>query len=230
MAWTAPSATDYAVAEVVTAAKLNSNVANNLRYLKGTDGPVSIDNTIASLIAAGGASVEAQGTSNNSNARFRLLAKQSGGTVVDYRIFANALSADGELAIYDATAAAERLRITSAGFVGINQASPAGRFQVNDVESGILFWRNAAVAGTIVPVLAAGSVAGSLSGFYVCYDGTQRTAGALTGVNAATLAANFNLQTSTGTYTLHLNANGSVDVQRTAGTGTAKICLWLLYQ
>jgi hypothetical protein len=42
MAWTNP--TSYTSGEVVTAAKLNSDVYFNLRFLKGLDGAISLDN------------------------------------------------------------------------------------------------------------------------------------------------------------------------------------------
>jgi hypothetical protein len=57
MAWVSPKS--WSVGEVVTAANLVIHLTNNTRYLKGMDGPVTIDNnltsvgTLASSIAAG---------------------------------------------------------------------------------------------------------------------------------------------------------------------------------
>ena len=45
MAWTTPVA--YSAGEVVTETKLNEQVKDNLRYLKGSDGPVGIDSSVA---------------------------------------------------------------------------------------------------------------------------------------------------------------------------------------
>ncbi len=44
MAWTAPY--DWSVGEVVTAAKLNEQLRHNMRYLKGLDGDVVIEDDI----------------------------------------------------------------------------------------------------------------------------------------------------------------------------------------
>ena len=57
MAWTAPA--DFNTGEVVTAAKLNTHVRDNLRYLKGLDGAIALD---AALSVTG--SVQSSGTFN----------------------------------------------------------------------------------------------------------------------------------------------------------------------
>jgi len=44
MAWTTPQ--DFTTGEIVTAAKLNTNVRDNTRYLKGLDGDVTLDDDL----------------------------------------------------------------------------------------------------------------------------------------------------------------------------------------
>ena len=48
MGWTAPAAigTDWSVGEIATAAKMNSHLSDNLRYLKGSDGAITLDNDL----------------------------------------------------------------------------------------------------------------------------------------------------------------------------------------
>ena len=43
MAWTSPSSgAEFSVGELVTAAKMNTKITDNLRYLKGLDGNVGL--------------------------------------------------------------------------------------------------------------------------------------------------------------------------------------------
>lgn len=53
MAWTSPRT--YVAGEVITAAIFNDHIRSNLRYLKGLDGSVTIDNdlTVSNLLTAG---------------------------------------------------------------------------------------------------------------------------------------------------------------------------------
>lgn len=51
MAWTTPAT--YTTGEIVTASKLNTHIRDNLRYLKGLDGGILLENTLSVNYAAG---------------------------------------------------------------------------------------------------------------------------------------------------------------------------------
>ncbi len=105
MAWTAPAT--WSVSEIVTASKMNTHIKDNLRYLKGLDGAVTIENDLT-VQTASTAALIAQSTANGSLARLSLIAKTAGGAAVDYRFLTNALGA-GEWVVYDNAASAVRM-------------------------------------------------------------------------------------------------------------------------
>jgi len=123
---------------------------------------------------------------------------------------------------------AERVRITSGGNVGVNVASPQGRFHLHDGTGGLLFVTKTGitnVAQTLIPN-AAGDVTGGLAGFFVANDGLGAVA------NAFTMLPGDNLDIVIGGYTMRLalNANGALTAVRQAGTGTATLVMlavWL---
>lgn len=256
MAWTAPAS--YGVGDVLTAANLNTYLRDNLKYLKGQAGAVSLEDnlgvvdatptsdwvptnqymTIATAASPGSASVALKGARSGSDSAFAVLyginlsatgSDKTGGAVSFNRDGA-ANSANISFLTRNAGAIAEGMRIDKAGNLGVGITAPQGKLHAFDTESGIFLWRTATVVGSTVAVLAAGSVVAGLAGFYIVYDGSNRSSGSIPNIAATgTLAVTHTLHTGTGTYVLHLNANGSVDVQRTSGSGTGQISLWLLY-
>lgn len=256
MTWTAPRT--WSTSEVVTASMMNIHVRDNLKFLKGQSGDIYLEDDVgvgtstpvANINAAatraltvssigsgesGGLFMEGNRTTDAAVGQIGFLNVAATGT--DKRIaliISNRENSNdsGNLRFFTRNAGTlgEAVRIDRAGNVGIGTTAPQGLLHAFDTESGIFLWRNTAVAGSTVQVLAAGSVVAGLSGHYVVYDGSNRSSGAIPNVAATgTLAVTHTLHTGTGTYVLHLNANGSVDVQRTSGTGTGQISLWLLY-
>jgi hypothetical protein len=221
---------------------MNTHVRDNFNYLKGNAGAVVISDTLqATQLGVGVAASASYAAYINSGALpTRIERSGSAGSWLELRSASQDATnkwslrirdlAEGDFSIYDMTAADPRLYINSIGNVGIGVTAPKGRFHAFDTESGAFLWRNTAVAGSTVAVLAAGAVVAGVSGLYVVYDGSNRSSGSIPNVAATgTLAVTHTLHTGTGTYVLHVNANGSVDVQRTSGSGTGQISLWLLY-
>jgi hypothetical protein len=235
MAWTPPGSPYFVVAEVVTAAKMNV-LSDNLRYLKGTDGAVQIDNDLTASLS-GGAALIAQGTANGSLARLSLIAKTVGGASVDYRYMANALGG-GEWVVYDNVASAVRLWLTSGGNLGVGPlagaAAPAGALHVRGAGGGMLFLSATAVGAAIQTLSAAGTV--TVQAFVI---GTIRNNGG-SGVNFYTSFAGSTLflgQTFTSSITtaadqlqIAVTAGGAITVQRVAGSNTFEVDLLVLYK
>lgn len=226
MGWTAPAT--YSVSEIVTAAKLNLHIRDNLNYLKGTSAPVVIDNDLTSVLAGGG-TLAAEGTNNNSFARLRMLCKLTSSAVVDWRIMANAVSGLGELVFYDATAVAERMRLDASGNVGIGTTAPQGKLHAAGVGGGIMFLTVAAVT-SIVTIAVAGTVTRSAFFWLTDHNNTTGTGvGALNGTQV-TISGNTTYA-NTDTMEVAITAGGAITFRRSVGTnGTHDMRCWVQYQ
>lgn len=221
MGWTAPAT--YSVSEIVLASKLNTHIRDNLNYLKGNAGAVAISDDITATLA-GGASLAAEGTNNNSFARLRMLCKLTAGTVVDWRIMANAISGLGELSFYDATAALERMRITSGGNVGFGVVPEAtSRHHVKGSIVNWVFWEGDAIDGTARTVLANGSALYAQAGFAITRPSNGATPNVLS-LNATSLLG-ATLYSVASDQCLLTAGSGGYIVQRTSGSLTYKVAL-----
>jgi len=226
MAWSAPVA--FTVGSVLTAAQMNA-VSDNLNYLKGTAGPVVFDNTLNAVLTTG-ASVGAEGTANGSNARMRLAAKQAGGAVVDWRIFANALSNAGEFSIYDNQAALERLRIDAAGNVGIGTTAPQAKLHVKGAAGGnVGFFEGNGITSGTVTVLPTGS----FTKFMCIFGGARDDTSAFTNTFSQTLPSGAGGTAFFGSGAPNqlavATASGGVTISRVGGTDTYSFCGWVFY-
>jgi hypothetical protein len=133
----------------------------------------------------------------------------------------------------------EKMRLTSAGRLGINRSSPQGIVHAYDTISGCLKWEYDGIDGTARTVLpdAAGDVVGRATFLYVIVNSapTPGTAAGLIATSAAMPGgADIDLLTDVdgNIFSARFNANGSVDVRRrtTGGTArTAKVALWMLW-
>jgi len=225
LAWTAPAS--YAVSDVLTAANLNTYLRDNMNYLKGNAGAVVISDEIQSVVAAGG-SLLAQGTSNPSFARYKMLCLQ-GGVPVDWRFLANGINLS-EFAIYEATT--ERLRIAQGGNVMIGAGAPQGALHVigrttGGVAQGGHLVLQATAVTTLQTIAAAGTVPRA-AGFLII--DRNNTGGAIGAPNytAAAVGTNFTY-TNTDTITVAVTAGGAITVQRTVGTnGSHDISLFVV--
>ena len=211
MAWSAPPA--FAVSEVVTAARMNI-LSDDLAYLKGSSGAVTIDNELASIVPAG-ATLTAQGTSNSAFGRLKLMGKTAGGTTIDWRFLADPT---GDFYIYDGAAAAYRMAITATnGYMGVRTQTPQAPIHVVGAGGACLFVSANAVDGTLQTPIAAGTVTQSAA--FWGYDRNNS--------GGATVQFSGNMLTLSGTFavvngdtiTITLTAGGAITAQRTSGIG-----------
>ena len=113
---------------------------------------------------------------------------------------------------------------------GIGVAAPQGILHGHGGAGGFMFWEHPAVDGTAQTVLPDGA-GDALHG--ILYEALCRHSGGAVGTGSGSLlslGANANIWTDgTNTLRIALNANGSVSVQRAAGSGTLKVLLKLLW-
>lgn len=184
MAWTAPAT--WSVSEIVTASKMNTHVRDNLKYLKGQAGAVSLEDnlgvvdttpssdwtpttqylTVATAASPGSAGVAIKGARSGSDNAFAVLygvnlsatgSDKTGGGISFNRDGA-ADSANMTFLTRNAGTVAERMRIDKAGNTGIG-ITPTGKLHVFGASSGgAIFFDSNSVAGSAVQVLAAGGM------------------------------------------------------------------------
>lgn len=235
MAWTAPKT--WSVGELVTAANMNTHVRDNLSYLKGGAGAITLDN-ILGVGTAPTYGIDLLGSTESASS-LRITRSDSGtrGLLMVPPSIANQyvkIAVDGgtsvPLTFWTGTTPGERMRLTDAGDMGLGTTSPQGRLHLRDTISGLIHWEYDGVDGTARTVIpdGAGDVLYGLSGLSVSRSSTG-VADARTFALSA-LSTNFTLYNDgTNTLTFFLNANGSATVQRTAGTATFKSSLWILW-
>jgi hypothetical protein len=112
------------------------------------------------------------------------------------------------------------------GNVGFGVASPQGQIHAYNSISGFIIWEYDGLDATVRTVIpnGTGDVLYRLRATYVMRDSAAAVAGATANVNNG---ASTNLTVGTNTVRLRVNADGSCDVARTAGTDTIKIALML---
>lgn len=120
--------------------------------------------------------------------------------------------------------------VKTAGFVKIGSggASPEGLLHAHDGTGGLIFVTKTGITNSAQTLIAnaAGDVTGGLVGFYIANDGGGAVA------NSLTMLPGDNLDIVVGGLTLRLalNANGALTAIRQAGTGTATLILFAVWQ
>lgn len=252
MAWTTPRT--WATAEVVTATNMNTHLRDNVRYLKGLDGAVVIEDRVTIPMVSG---------TNGRGLRFgdgsaqyaTLQVLDLSGTYLFFaanRVYdgtawqqLNARAAGAMLIsgntdlVYSTFPAAsstptERWRLNANGDMGLGTATPQGRLHGQGAIGGFMYYEYDGVDGTARTVIpnATGDVTLSLQGMWVVRtSGGSNGGGVITTAGAGLLpGANLSLWTSgSDVLQLQIAANGAVTVQRTGGTLTYKVALWLLW-
>lgn len=127
------------------------------------------------------------------------------------------------------------LRVTTTGRVGVTTTSPQGPLDVRGSYGKWLAWEGDAIGGTAVTVLPAGTLTygmgvqaitrSSTGNLYLYSSFASQNVG-----TAHTLGGSPPTIYNDGTNqcTVYPNANGSVTIQRNAGSATFRVALWIL--
>jgi hypothetical protein len=243
MAWTTPAT--WSVSEVVTAAKMNLHVRDNLTYLKGGAGTIAFDAgaTFAASVAVsgtGGTLINASGSTTTTtinvtspnvasqNAQFTLTnTGQRAATM-----YLDRATGNGSLRLALNTLALPLAAWEPAnGWMGLMAVSaPRGMIHGYDTVSGLMKYEFDGVTGTAQTLIldGAGDVLYVAAALFVVRDSSGVTyQGTTTGIAPS---GTYNL-VADGSNTLQLQvaANGSVTVQRTLGSRTYKVSILLIW-
>jgi hypothetical protein len=252
MGWTAPAAigTDWSVGEVATAAKMNSHLSDNLRYLKGSDGPTTLDDRLNLPLTSGTngkglrfgdstnqyANLQGLDLSSNSFIFFSTNRYYDGTNWQQLNTRAAGLLQITQDALTYATFPAAsstpttRLTIDNSGNVGIGASSPQGKLHAVGAGGGFLFLSANAVDGTLQTLAVAGTVAQSAAFWLYDRNNTSPFGFVQISGNMLSLGQTFPI-TNTDTVTVAVTAGGAITVQRTAGTnGTHQVNMLVLYK
>jgi hypothetical protein len=229
MAWTVPTAgADFAVSEVVTAAKMNSHVTDNLRYLKGLAGNITFESgIIVQPTPSGTALVRASVPTTADFAVMELV----GGRTWQFGTGGSATGAPYASGFYisDQTAGQLRMLVDSSGNVGFGTSSPQGRIHAVSAGGGFMFLSANAVDGTLQTLAVAGTVTQFATFWAIDRNNTGGGLVPASG-NSINLGGSFGL-VNTDTVTVAVTGGGAITVQRTAGSsGTHQVLLLVLYK
>lgn len=225
MAWTAPAT--YSVAEVVTAAKLNTHVRDNLDYLKGNAGVISLG---ASVDSAG--TVRATGfTSPSSGAGAELVYVSNTAYLLGYDRSApgfRPLIMAGTTLEFDVGATPAGFFDASRNF-GVGTVAPQGRLHAISANSfGSAFLDYNGVDATLRTLLPAASVTAVAA---IMYAVKSSAGGTTTGITNTVPGGNTDYPDGSGsTLRIAVTAGGALTLQRVvSGTSTFKVALWVVY-
>lgn len=112
------------------------------------------------------------------------------------------------------------------GDTGVGVVAPQGKFHTYDTISGFLIWEFDGLDATVRTIIpnGTGDVLYRLTAMYVLRDSAAAVASGTTDVSNG---ASVNLTVGGNTVRLRINADGSTDIARTAGTDTIKVALVL---
>jgi hypothetical protein len=239
MAWTVPTAgADFSVSEVVTAAKMNSHITDNLRYLKGLDGALTLEGMVLVAPASGVNLFQVKNSGVTQYSQFQFL-DHTGGA----KMFLGYIGATAGFGARNDTVEigsvgvpivffpnnADAGRITTAGNFGFGTAAPQGRIHAVSAGGGFMFLSANAVDGTLQTLAVAGTVTQFATFWAIDRNNTGGGLVPASG-NSINLGGSFGL-VNTDTVTVAVTGGGAITVQRTAGSsGTHQVLLLVLYK
>lgn len=124
----------------------------------------------------------------------------------------------------------ERMWLTEGGNLGINRSAPIGKLHGGDTVGNFAFWSGTGINATAQTIVANGSndvverVVGLIIG--VESDGSRTSNSAFAVNNTAAI----NLTGTTGTFELRVQADGTFDIRRTAGTTTLDVIIFFIWK
>lgn len=194
---------------------------SSVLHVRGTNPLVRIDGDAVNSIP------EVRFYDNNTTLKGRLLYGGSSG----YFGFVNSGATDLRF-LSDAyqfwSLSAAHTYVDSSGQWGVGVASPQGKLHTNDGTGRTLIGSKTAITGTAQTIIpdGTGDVTKLLRYEAICSNGSTHASG----VGTLPLSGTGDITCGSDTYQLRVNANGSVDIRRTAGStnGTATYRLiWL---
>lgn len=170
--WTTPNS--ESVATIITATKWNVLV-NDLRYLKGLDGPVQFDSDTSVVSSSGKANVFTTTTSAYGSAQLQL---GDSSNVVRAQIWSqrNGTGSGGFLIVFTKNSAGtltEAFRVDDAQNVGIGTTAPIKHLHVVDGVGGMMFGSVTNVTTSDVTLLPAGGFTNIVTFYCNCRSSDQ---------------------------------------------------------
>lgn len=217
MPWTAPR--DWITGQVVTETDLDTHVRDNLRYLKGLDGAIDLNNQVTAprLVASNAAAnaiSEFSFTAGTKTVNLGVGGPSAGG-------FANAFY------VYDTTFGT--VLFHNGGKWGFGTANPQGRIHAYGSTGGALFWDFDGLSSTQT-ILPAGSIQACLNVYGVCRSSGGTNQGVSPGMNPRGNSFSiFSANNFADIVTMFAASDGSLTINRTAGSQTYKLALWITY-
>lgn len=248
MAWTVPPA--VAVGDILTATYINTNIKDNLRYLKGIDGPTVLEDRLTIPLTSGGngkglrfgdgtnqyANLQGMDLSSNSFVFFGTNRQYDGSAWQQLNTRAGGVvQITQDEFIYftfpaSSSTPAERFRIKNTGYVGIGTSAPTGPLHLVGSLGRWAAYEYDGLDGTtqvVVPNAAGDVVYGLLVTSLVRGSSGIVQVGNSSGT-VISPGGNTALYSNGGDAAqLRVLANGQIEIQRTAGALTYKVALWM---
>lgn len=249
MAWSTPHT--WAIGEVVTASMMNSHVRDQLRYLKGSDGPITLDHRLHVPLATTptGAGLR---FGNDTNQYSSVQGLDLGGASYAYflinRYYDGAAwqqlntreggllqLAQDAMTYYTFPAASstptERFRITNTGNLGLGTNNPYGKLHAVGSLGRWLMYEFDGLDGTtrvIVPDGAGDVLYGAqLWSITRASNGVVQIGNAGGTVFTPGVIGTLYSDGGTNAAAFRVLANGQIEIQRTAGSLTYKVALMI---
>lgn len=255
MAFTTPRT--WVVAEVVTASIMNTHVRDNIRYLKGMDGAIALEDEISitsavtrkvNLITTGANVRGFLGLNGGSQLFVDVNRDPTTGTFSDTAKSHARIQMDGSgtastivfgTASAANTVATERLRLTGAGSLGLNNASPGGQFEARPgggTPGGFLVYSAPSATYASATTLVADGTGDAANGLWFVSH-VKRTGSTFlqTAPTFVTTPGAGNSDTAlfsdggSNSLLLRLTSAGAIQLIRGVGSGSYEACFLLMW-
>lgn len=249
MAWTAVASPYFSTGQVVNATNMNA-LSDNLRYLKGTDGPTVLEDRLTIPLTSGGngkglrfgdgtnqyANLQGMDLSSNSFVFFGTNRQYDGSAWQQLNTRAGGVvQITQDEFIYftfpaSSSTPAERFRIKNTGYVGIGTNAPTGPLHLVGSLGRWAAYEFDGLAGTTQVVVPDGT--GDVVYGLLVTSLVRGSGGIVQVANSSgtviSPGGNTALYSNGGDAAqLRVLANGQIEIQRTAGALTYKVALWM---